>query len=88
MKNQALFSWKGKSKKLICSLLQFLFGTLRLKELEQTIPTNNKSLFRRFYYQRNKEEVINFAQFCENDGKTLDKVFLTPLIIGYDVEVL
>ena len=87
MKNQALFPWKGKSKKL-CHLLQFLFVTLRVKEQEQTIPTNNKSLFRRFYYQRNKEEVINFAQFCENGGKTHDKVFRTPLIIGYDVEVL
>ena len=30
MKNQALFSWKGKSKKIKCRLLQFLFGTLRL----------------------------------------------------------
>ena len=28
MKNQALFSWKDKSKKLKCRLLQFLFGTL------------------------------------------------------------
>ena len=31
MKNQALFSSKGKSKKLKCCLLQFLFGTLRVK---------------------------------------------------------
>ena len=31
MKNQALFSWKGKSKKLKCRLLQFLFGALRVK---------------------------------------------------------
>ena len=31
MKNQALFSWKDKSKKLKCRLLQFLFGTLRVK---------------------------------------------------------
>ena len=30
MKNQALFSSKGKSKKLKCRLLQFLFGTLRV----------------------------------------------------------
>ena len=30
MKNQALFSWIDKSKKLRC-LLQFLFGTLRVK---------------------------------------------------------
>ena len=30
LKNQALFSWKGKSKKLRCRLLQFLFGTLRV----------------------------------------------------------
>ena len=31
MKNQALFSSKDKSKKLICHLLQFLFGALRVK---------------------------------------------------------
>ena len=30
MKYQALFSSKGKSKKLKCSLLQFLFGALRV----------------------------------------------------------
>ena len=30
MKNQALFSLKDKSKKLKCSLLQFLFGALRI----------------------------------------------------------
>ena len=31
MKNQALFSWKDKSKKLKCRLLQFLFGALKVK---------------------------------------------------------
>ena len=31
MKNQALFSSKDKSKKRKCCLLQFLFGTLRVK---------------------------------------------------------
>ena len=31
MKNQALFSLKGKSKKLKCYLLQFLFDALRVK---------------------------------------------------------
>ena len=30
MKNEALFSSKGKSKKLKCRLLQFLFGALRV----------------------------------------------------------
>ena len=30
MKNQALFSSKGKSKKLKCPLLQFLFGTFKV----------------------------------------------------------
>ena len=30
MKNQALFSLKDKSKKIICRLLQFLFGVLRI----------------------------------------------------------
>ena len=33
MKNQALFSSKDKSKKLKCRLLQFLFGALRVKEI-------------------------------------------------------
>ena len=33
MKNQALFSSKDKSKKFKCCLLQFLFGTLRVKIL-------------------------------------------------------
>ena len=33
MKNQALFSWKDKSKKLKCRLLPFLFGALRVKVL-------------------------------------------------------
>ena len=32
MKNQALVSSKGKSEKLKCCLLQFLFGSLRVKE--------------------------------------------------------
>ena len=32
MKNQALFASKDKSKKLKCHLLQFLFGSLRVKQ--------------------------------------------------------
>ena len=31
MKNQALFSWKDKSKNLKCRLLQLLYGSLRVK---------------------------------------------------------
>ena len=31
MKNQTLFSAKDKSKNLKCRLLQFLYGTLRVK---------------------------------------------------------
>ena len=31
MKNQALFSLKDKNEKLICRLLQFLCGALRVK---------------------------------------------------------
>ena len=37
MKNQALFSSKDESKKLKCRLLQFLFGTLRVKWKEQIL---------------------------------------------------
>ena len=33
MKNQALFSWKDKSKKLKCRLLQFLFGALKVNSI-------------------------------------------------------
>ena len=36
LKNQALFSSKDISKKLKCRLLQFLFGALRVKIIEQT----------------------------------------------------
>ena len=32
MKHQVLFSWKDKSKKLKCRLLQFLFGALRVRK--------------------------------------------------------
>ena len=32
MKNQTLFSLKDKSKKVKCHLLQFLFGTVRVKK--------------------------------------------------------
>ena len=39
MKNQASFSSKDKSKKLKCHLLQFLFGTLRVKLVENFRPT-------------------------------------------------
>ena len=31
MKNQTLFSYKDKSKKLKCCLVQFLFGALRIR---------------------------------------------------------
>ena len=34
MKNQALFSLKDKSKKVKCHLLQFLFGALRDKVVD------------------------------------------------------
>ena len=40
MKNQALFSSKDKSKKLKCRLLQFLFGTSRVKRQKISNPKN------------------------------------------------
>ena len=43
MKNQALFSSKDKSKKLICRLLQFLFGPLRVKTLTSKKQTTKFS---------------------------------------------
>ena len=39
-KNQALFSLKDKCKKLKCHLLQFSFGTLRVKMIFTTVPKN------------------------------------------------
>ena len=49
MKNQALISSKDKSKKLKCRLLQFLFGTLRVKCPDKLNPTEllllNESIY-------------------------------------------
>ena len=45
MKNQALFSWKDKSKKLNCCLLQFLFGALRVKSIFCRTGEDDESLF-------------------------------------------
>ena len=42
MKQQALFSSKGKSKKLKCRLLQFLFGTLKIKNWPELRREANK----------------------------------------------
>ena len=45
MKNQALFSLKDKSnKKLKCPLLQFLFGTLRVKVNWYTFMGSNSAI--------------------------------------------
>ena len=43
MKNQALFSSKDESKKLICCLLQFLFGTLRVNLLSDEDQCHNET---------------------------------------------
>ena len=49
MKNQALFSSKDKSKNLKCRLLQFLFGTLRVKNMFihsfYSLPVQEHGLF-------------------------------------------
>ena len=50
MKNQALFTLKDKSKKLKCRLLQFLFGTLRVKQIhvyEAVLPQKQILSFER-----------------------------------------
>ena len=44
LKHQALFSLNDKSKKLECHLLQFLFGTLRVKIQERQLLHAGKSL--------------------------------------------
>ena len=43
MKNQALFSLRDEGKKLKCRLLQFLFGTLRVKLCQATLSTKCQS---------------------------------------------
>ena len=43
MKNQALFASKDKSKILKCFLLQFLFGTLRVKAPKMKIVESANS---------------------------------------------
>ena len=55
MKNQALFSSKGKRKELKCRLLQFLYGALRVKCLSLIVSSsfkikknNNKILLQDF----------------------------------------
>ena len=44
MKNQALFSSKAKSKEFKCHLLQFLFGTLRVKQTDLLLRTHIEKL--------------------------------------------
>ena len=41
MKHQALLSWKDKSKKLKCPLLQFLFVALRVKVPKKQVTKFN-----------------------------------------------
>ena len=45
MKHQALFPYKDKSKKIKCRLLQFLFGTLRVKVKENIFRGSNSVIF-------------------------------------------
>ena len=45
MKYQAIFFLKDKSKKLKCCLLQYLFGTLRLKVNEYTFRKSSAVIF-------------------------------------------
>ena len=42
VKNQALFSWEDKSKKLKCRLLQFLSGALRVKFHDNRFSFTNR----------------------------------------------
>ena len=39
MKNQVIFSSKDKSKKIKCHLLQFLFATLRVKNVSHFLAS-------------------------------------------------
>ena len=54
MKNQAIFSSIDKIKKLKCRLLQFLFGTLRVKYSTQSFEQSEQShYFSLFRFLRN-----------------------------------
>ena len=61
MKNQALFSLKDKSKKLKCRLLQFLFGALRVNEVNTTV--NTQQLFSTTEGPRYNDTVC-YQSFC------------------------
>ena len=63
MKNQALFSSKDERKKLKCRLLQFLFGTLRVKEL--CLPQENVKLM------ENAEVGKSIHRFSKDSGRGL-----------------
>ena len=49
MKNQALFSSKGKRRKLKCRLLQFLFGALRVSEKIRLDVSSESSAMQRIH---------------------------------------
>ena len=72
MKNQAFFSSKHKSKKLKCRLLQFLFGTLRVKPLFLNILGNLVKI--KVFFIRIKVLIVFFSQikvlkdFVQNTG--------------------
>ena len=55
MKNQALFSSKDKSKKLKCRLLQFLFGTLRIKRAKLIFQSTAQYFWAIFLIQTAKQ---------------------------------
>ena len=56
MKNQALFSSKGKSKKLKCRLLQFLFGALR-------VTNNNKIIEKAWLCDQSQNQIDRLHPF-------------------------
>ena len=66
MKNQALLSSKDESKKLKCCLLQFLFGTLRVKTkgLGPVKYKDSNWTLGILYSYTSQEQVINIRTFC------------------------
>ena len=63
MKNQAVFSSKDTSKKLKCHLLQFLFGTLRVKNKYGTMLILLNTL-RVLHFAKGRHYIMLLLLYC------------------------
>ena len=79
MKNQALFSLKDKSKKLKCRLLQFLFGTLRLKEI---VCSSRSHLFPLILLHSERPKLHTILVFLSAIGLRVDPILAELCSLG------